>query len=137
MVNELFSDGRMNQPDRKLSETPLFGAIFQDRFGGGATDILYAKIKAANQVQATVKKMENEGRKQDAKMYLQNVENLGSIPQLQNAEKRLQELSKKERAVRASESATPERKREILNQIALQREQISRRYLDAVSAVAQ
>jgi Large polyvalent protein associated domain 38 len=136
LVNELFSDGRLQQPDRKLSETPLFGAVFQDRYGGGATDILYAKIKAADQVQNTVNKMKNEGRPQDAKAYLQNVENLREIPKLQQAEKALQDLSRKEKAVRSSETATAERKREVLDHIAAQREKLSRRYLDAVDAVA-
>jgi hypothetical protein len=135
-TNELFGDPNKSTPDRKLSETPLLGGIFQDRHGGGAMDILYAKIKAADQAKATIDKMKREGRVQDAKMYMQDVDNLRTIPMLQKAEGELQQLSTQERAIQASPTATAERKRELLNAIAQKRETISRRYLDAVSAVS-
>ena len=135
-TNELFGDPNKSTPDRKLSETPLLGGIFQDRHGGGAMDILYAKIKAADQAKATVDKMKREGRVQDAKMYMQDVDNLKTIPMLKKAEGELQELSAKERAAQANTTDTAERKRELLNAIAQKRETISRRYLDAVSAVS-
>jgi hypothetical protein len=134
-MNQVFGTPNVEAPDRKLTETPLIGTSFQDRYGNGATDILYAKIKAADQAKATFDKMVNEGRKQDAKMYLADIENLQTIPMLRQAEGKLQYLSKQEKAVRNSDN-TPERKRELLDIIAAKREAESRKYLDAVAAVS-
>ena len=134
-MNDVFGSPAAEAPTRKLTETPLVGVAFQDRYGGGAVDILYAKIKAADQAKATYDKMVHEGRKQDAKMYLADIENLRTIPMLQNAEKKLQALAQQEKAVRMSTN-TPERKRELLDQVAARREAESRKYLDAVSAVS-
>jgi hypothetical protein len=134
-MNQVFGTPNVEAPDRKLTETPLIGTSFQDRYGNGATDILYAKIKAADQAKATFDKMVNEGRKQDAKMYQADIENLRTIPMLRQAEGKLQYLSKQEKAVRNSDN-TPERKRELLDIIAAKREAESRKYLDAVAAVS-
>lgn len=135
-MNDIFGTPNAEAPTRKLTETPLVGTSFQDRYGNGAADILYAKIKAADQVQTTYNKMLNEGRKQDAKMYLADVENLRELPMLRQAESKLQLLAKQEKAIRSSANLDPDTKRERLDAITARREQESRKYLDAVAAVA-
>lgn len=136
LVNEVFASGTaVDRPDKKITEMPLVGGSFQDVHGGGPTDALYAKIKAADMAKATIDKMKAEGRPQDALIYMRDIENLATIPKLQEAEKKLQFLAQQEKHVRNS-NATPERKREALDVIAGQREKMSQRYLDAVSAVS-
>jgi len=135
-MNDVFGTPNAEAPARKLTETPLIGTSFQDRYGNGAADILYAKIKAADQVQTTYNKMLNEGRKQDAKMYLADVENLRELPMLRQAESKLQALAKQEKAIRSSATLDPDAKRERLDAITARREAEARKYLDAVAAVA-
>lgn len=135
-MNDIFGTPNAEAATRKLTETPLVGTSFQDRYGNGAADILYAKIKAADQVQTTYNKMLNEGRKQDAKMYLADVENLRELPMLRQAESKLQLLAKQEKAIRSSADLDPDTKRFRLDAITARREQESRKYLDAVAAVA-
>ena len=136
MLNSVFEVPNAEKPARKLTETPLLGTAFQDRYGGGQVDILYAKIRAADQAKATFDKMKKEGRLQDAKMYMADVENLRALPMLQLAETRLQQLSAQEKVIRLNTSASAERKRELLDGIAAKREAESRKFLTAVSAVA-
>jgi hypothetical protein len=80
--------------------------------------------------------MKKEGRLQDAKMYMADVENLRALPMLQLAETRLQQLSAQEKVIRLNTSASAERKRELLDGIAAKREAESRKFLTAVSAVS-
>ena len=135
-MNDVFGTPNAEAPTRKLTETPLIGTSFQDRYGNGAADILYAKIKAADQVQTTYNKMLNEGRKQDAKMYLADVENLRELPMLRQAESKLQLLAKQEKAIRSSDKLDADAKRDRLDAITARREAEARKYLDAVAAVA-
>ena len=136
LLNSVFEVPNAEKPARKLTETPLLGTAFQDRYGGGQVDILYAKIRAADQAKATYDKMLREGRKQDAKMYMADVENLRALPMLQQAETRLQQLSAQEKIVRNNTAASAERKREMLDNLAAKRESESRKFLTAVSAVS-
>jgi hypothetical protein len=134
LTNEIFGSS-VERPLRKISETPIVGTFFQERYGGGATDALYAKIKAVNEAHATVKKMEAAGRRADAKAYREDVLNLLQLPDLNGAEGKLRNIAKQDKAIRAS-NLPAEQKRARLDHLDAQREALSRRYMDAINRIA-
>ena len=128
LANEVFNTSGIARPERKLTETPVFGSAFQDVNGGGATDAMYAKIKALNEAKASAKKLEEMGDMQGVeRLHTEVIDTLtGAVAG--EAEKVLQELSKTEREIRLSD-LTPERKREELDRVAADRTREMQRFL--------
>ena len=128
LANEIFNTSGIARPERKLTEMPVFGSAFQDINGGGATDAMYAKIKALNEAKASAKKLEEMGdMKAVEALHTEVIDTLtGAVAG--EAEKVLQELSKTEREIRLSD-LTPERKREELDRVAADRTREMQRFL--------
>lgn len=128
LANEIFNTSGIERPERKLTELPVFGSMFQDSNGGGATDAMYAKIKALNEAKASAKKLEEMGdMKRVEALHKEVIDTLtGAVSE--EAEKTLHELSKTEREIRLSD-LTPARKREELDRVAADRTREMQRYL--------
>lgn len=136
LANEVFNTSGIARPERKLTETPVFGSAFQDVNGGGATDAMYAKIKALNEAKASAKKLEEMGDMQGVeRLHTEVIDTLtGAVAG--EAEKVLQELSKTEREIRLSD-LTPERKREELDRVATDRTREMQRFLKIARGVTE
>ena len=128
MANEVFNTSGIAPPERKLSQFPVFGSMFQDINGGGATDAMYAKIKALNEAKASARKMEEEGDMKGVERLHKEVIDTLTGDVVGEAEKVLQELSKEEREIRLSDLSPP-RKREELDRVETIRTQEMKRYL--------
>ena len=67
LTNEVFAD--KETPDRRLSQTPIFGGLIADPLARGAVDRAYAKANAIKQAGATYDKLKKDGKMAAAEKY--------------------------------------------------------------------
>jgi hypothetical protein len=59
-------------PERRLSETPVIGSLFQKQYGGADADVMYRMSKEAMEAKETFNAMRKAGRMDDAREFLES-----------------------------------------------------------------
>ena len=109
--------GTPEQASKRLSDLPVVGGLFQPEDAGGRINAMYEHIKEARQVQKTFEDLVKDGKRAEAKEYLQK--NIGTFAQATmagNVTQQMNMLSQAETAIKASDMP-PEKKREELDKI--------------------
>ena len=109
--------GTPEQASKRLSDMPIVGGLFQPEDAGGRINAMYEHIKEARQVQKTFEDLVKDGKRAEAKEYLQK--NIGTFAQATmagNVTQQMNMLSQAETAIKASDMP-PEKKREELDKI--------------------
>jgi hypothetical protein len=109
--------GTPEQASKRLSDMPIVGGLFQPEDAGGRINAMYEHIKEARQVQKTFEDLVKDGKRAEAKEYLQK--NIGTFAQATmagNITQQMNMLSQAETAIKASDMP-PEKKREELDKI--------------------
>ena len=109
--------GTPEQASKRLSDLPVVGGLFQPEDAGGRINAMYEHIKEARQVQKTFEDLVKDGKRAEAKEYLQK--NIGTFAQATmagNVAQQMNMLSQAETAIKASDMP-PEKKREELDKI--------------------
>jgi hypothetical protein len=109
--------GTPEQAAKRLSDLPVVGGLFQPEDAGGRINAMYEHIKEARQVQKTFEDLVKDGKRAEAKEYLQK--NIGTFAQATmagNVAQQMNMLSQAETAIKASDMP-PEKKREELDKI--------------------
>lgn len=105
------------QAVKRLSEYPIVGGVFQPNDAGGIVNSVYERMNESLQVKATVNKLLEEGKVQEAQALMTKRGSEYMQAELANTFKtNMTMLTKAERAI-ASSSMTPQAKREQLDQI--------------------
>jgi hypothetical protein len=60
------------KPAMRASDLPVIGGQFQRKYGGAETDVVYDLAKHATEASDSYKSMLKQGRRDDAKEYLEN-----------------------------------------------------------------
>jgi len=109
--------GSPERAAKRLSDTPVFGGLFQPEDAGGRLSDMYEHLKEAQQVQKTFNNLVKEGRRAEATEYLQkNITLYAQSTMAGNITQQMNMLTKAEAAIRAS-NMSPEEKRERLDNI--------------------
>ena len=109
--------GTPEQASKRLSDMPIVGGLFQPEDAGGRINAMYEHIKEARQVQKTFEDLVKDGKRAEAKEYLQK--NIGTFAQATmagNVTQQMNMLSQAETAIKAS-NMEPAKKREELDKI--------------------
>ena len=109
--------GTPEQASKRLSDMPIVGGLFQPEDAGGRINAMYEHIKEARQVQKTFEDLVKDGKRAEAKEYLQK--NIGAFAQATmagNVTQQMNMLSQAETAIKAS-NMEPAKKREELDKI--------------------
>ena len=109
--------GTPEQAAKRLSDLPVVGGLFQPKDAGGRINAMYEHIKEARQVQKTFEDLVKDGKRAEAKEYLQK--NIGTFAQATmagNVAQQMNMLSQAETAIKASDMPS-EKKREELDKI--------------------
>jgi len=105
------------QAVKRLSEYPIVGGAFQPNDAGGIINSVYERMNEVVQVKATVDKLLEEGKVQEAQALMTKRGTEYMQAELANTFKaNMNMLTQAERAIAASKM-TPEAKREQLDQI--------------------
>jgi hypothetical protein len=102
---------------KRLSEMRVVGSLFQPKDANGIINATYDRMKRAAEVKDTYRDMLKNGRTAEAQRYLQeNLQDYALSSAEQNFSKYMQEIAKKEQAIRASTRMTADEKRTALDQ---------------------
>lgn len=93
----------VEQPTMKPSQMPFFGGLFQTAEGRGTLDEAYDRMHQIQEAKGTFDKMIQEGRRSEAQEFAQRYANdLALATTSASASKRLGEIAKFERMIKAS-----------------------------------
>lgn len=103
--------------ERKLSQTPVIGTLFQANDASGIIDAAYELMKEVREANHTYKALIEKGRTDEAQAYVKEKAELIAYAQLEGQyAKQMGELTKAESAIKAY-GGTPEEKRAALDDI--------------------
>ncbi len=129
-ANGLFAtDDTVERPAPRITDTPLIGAAFQRKFGGGDADAAYTIAEDVRKVEGTFKKMQNEGRRADVQEFLEkHIRELRLGPAAKQFEVRMAKIKDQEMKIRAS-SMSADTKRERIDALDKIRQDTAASYL--------
>jgi hypothetical protein len=100
------------------SETPLVGSFFQAKDASGLVNKAYKDMEEVVQSKETYKKMMEEGRESEAEAYMDaNADMIAMGTMAGKFRKKMGDLTKQERMVRADGGLSGAEKREALDEI--------------------
>lgn len=110
--------GEAERPTKLINEYPVLGSLFQPRDGSGVVNAAFDRINEFQQAHTTLQAMIQEGRTADAQAFAQKyateiaANSIGG-----NYKQQMGELAKMRRAVTASQTLTPDEKRQRIDEI--------------------
>ena len=109
--------GTPEQATKRISDMPVIGGLFQPEDAGGRLNDMYEHLNAARQVQKTFDELVKEGKRAEAKEYLQkNINLYAQATMAGNVSQQMNMLTKTEAAIKAS-NMDSDKKREQLDRI--------------------
>lgn len=130
----LASDTRaeVQQPTTKISKQPFIGGLFQPVEGRGTLDEAYDRMQEIRQTKGTYNKLVEEGKRAEAQAFAQEYSTkLAAMSTSGSVQKRLGELAKVERQIKAHPTMTTAEKDAKLEQIDKAKIALARQFLAA------
>lgn len=128
----LASDTRaeVQQPTTKISKQPFIGGLFQPVEGRGTLDEAYDRMQEIRQTKGTYNKLVEEGKRAEAQAFAQEYSTkLAAMSTSGSVQKRLGELAKVERQIKAHPTMTTAEKDAKLEQIDKAKIALARQFL--------
>jgi predicted outer membrane protein len=126
------------KPTTKVSQMPIIGSLFQPIEGRGPVDEAYAKMEEIKQAKGTFTRLVEQGKQAEARAFAQQYSTELAMATTSGAVyKRLGELSKQERAIKASANMDTPQKDEALKRIAEAKIKLARMLTQASDRAAQ
>jgi hypothetical protein len=121
------------QPSTKPSKLPFIGGLFQPVEGRGTLDEAYDRMQEIRQIKGTFNRLREDGKTAEAQAFAQTYANdLAQASVSGSVQKRLGELAKQERIIKADPKLTTEQKDERLERL----DQIKIRYARQFLAIS-
>ena len=126
-------EGKGAAPERRLSETPIFGTLFQRKYGGADADTMYAFAKEATQRAASLREIQKTGTVQEYKDYLaEHRAEIRMAPMARNYEALMGRLKTDEALIRKRTDLSAEEKQARLARIDKIKQEMSDKFNVAV-----
>lgn len=126
------------KPTTKVSQMPVIGSLFQPVEGRGPVDEAYAKMEEIKQAKGTFTRLVEQGKQAEARAFAQQYSTELAMASTSGAVyKRLGELSKQERAIKASANMDTPQKDEALKRIAEAKIKLARMLTQASDRAAE
>lgn len=130
MANPILGSGKIEQPTSKESKLPIAGTLFQSTEPRAILDESYDRMLDIQQATGTYKRLIQEGRREDAKVFRDEYMNRIAAASVSGAaQQRLGEMSSMRRMIVESPRLSQERKDELLEKLDKQRELYARRFI--------
>jgi hypothetical protein len=114
LANPILAPGdkvEVAQPTTKASKTPFIGGLFQPVEGRGTLDEAYDRMNDIRQVKGTFNDLVEKGKRAEAMAFAQEYsDKLAAMSISGSVQKRLGELAKLERQIKAAPNLTTEQK---------------------------
>ena len=123
--------GEAERPTKLINEYPVIGSLFQPADGRGVVNAAFNRIEEFQQAHNTLQAMIQEGRTADAKAFAQRFSTEIAATSIGGMfRQQMGELAKLRRAVTASQTLTPDQKRDRIDEIKKLEIALSRRIKD-------
>lgn len=133
LANPILAPGdkaEVAQPTTKIGKQPFIGGLFQPVEGRGTLDEAYDRMTEIKQIKGAYNDMVERGQKAEAKAFAQDyADKLAAMSMSGSVQKRLGELAKVERQIKASPNLTAEQKDAKLEQLDKTKVAIARQFL--------
>jgi hypothetical protein len=118
LLRPFTSDERGEKVEKRITETPFFGAAFQPSTGRGIIDSVYADVEDWQQAAGTFKRLAEEGRVAEARAYADKNSREIALSSTGGSFKQMMgELAKMRRAIEASPDMSAKEKRDRIEDI--------------------
>jgi hypothetical protein len=120
-------------PTTRASEAPLIGGLFQRKYGGAETDVVYGLAKEATAASDTYKDMLRQGRREEAQEYMQaHFPEIASANAGRKYENVMGALRRRADVVRADPKLTAEEKRAKLDDLDALKQRETKLFMEAI-----
>lgn len=118
------------KPSTKASNVPFIGGLFQPTEGRGTLDEAYDRMQEVKQIKGAFNDMVEKGQRAEAKAFAQSyADEMAAVSMSGSVQKRLGELAKVERQIKAHPTMTTEQKDAKLAQIDKAKVTMARQFL--------
>jgi hypothetical protein len=133
-ANGLFkAEATGEAPTTRASEAPLVGGLFQRKYGGAETDVVYGLAKEATAASDTYKDMLRQGRREEAREYMQaHLPEIASANAGRKYENVMGALRRRAEVVRADPKLTAEEKRTKLDDLDALKQRETKLFMEAI-----
>ena len=133
IANPVLAADEKVAPEMRASDTPIVGGLFQPKDAQGVINYAYELVSGIEQKQRTMKTMQERGRPEDVKAFIEeNRQDLKLADTAGSFKRFMGELAKLERNVRERTDMTPQQKREKLDEIRQRRIKTAQRMVSLV-----
>jgi hypothetical protein len=133
IANPVLAANEKVAPEMRASDTPVIGGLFQPKDAQGLINYAYDLVTDIEQKQRTMKTMQERGRPEDVKTFIEeNRQDLKLADTAGSFKRFMGELAKLERNVRERTDMTPQQKREKLDEIRQRRIKTAQRMVSLV-----
>lgn len=133
IANPVLAADEKVAPEMRASDTPIVGGLFQPKDAQGVINYAYDLVSGIEQKQRTMKTMQERGRPEDVKAFIEeNRQDLKLADTAGSFKRFMGELAKLERNVRERTDMTPQQKREKLDEIRQRRIKTAQRMVSLV-----
>jgi hypothetical protein len=133
-ANSLFRSPTAGEaPEKRITEMPFIGSSFQKKFGGGDADVMYRMATESLQAKSSYDSMLKQGRREDAKDFLEEHRTEIAVAGLANQYKTaMGRLRADEERITGMEKMSAEEKRVRIDRINAARQDISAKFENAI-----
>jgi len=122
--------------DKRLSETPILGTVFQKKYGGADADTMYAFAKEATQRAASLADLKKTGDAAAAREYIANYRTeIAMAPMARQFETLMGRIRTQENLIRNRKDFSGEEKRARLDQLDKARQDVADKFNAAVRRI--
>jgi hypothetical protein len=126
-------EGKGEAPERRLSETPILGTVFQRKYGGADADTMYAFAKEATQRASSLADLRKTGTPEEYREYLASHRaEIAMAPMARNFETLMGRIRTQENVVRNRKDLSSEEKRARLDQLDKAKQDVADKFNAAV-----
>ena len=133
-ANSLFRSPTAGEaPEKRITEMPFIGSSFQKKFGGADADVMYRMATESLQAKSSYDSMLKQGRREDAKDFLEEHRTEIAVAGLANQYKTaMGRLRTDEERITGMEKMSAEEKRVRIDRINAARQDISAKFENAI-----
>jgi hypothetical protein len=133
-ANSLFRSPTAGEaPEKRITEMPFIGSSFQKKFGGGDADVMYRMATESLQAKSSYDSMLKQGRREDAKDFLEEHRTEIAVAGLANQYKTaMGRLRADEERITGMEKMSAAEKRARIDRIDAARQDISAKFENAI-----
>jgi hypothetical protein len=138
MDSFLRSEKAGEAPERRLSETPVIGSMFQKQYGGADADVMYRMSKEAMEAKETFNAMRKAGRMDDAREFMESHRaEIMSASAAGSYRQAVGRLNTDADRVRNRADLSGAEKRQRLDDIDLRKQELANRFMGRFQAISE